>query len=254
MPAATSRSELCPVNYRALRSRPQSTPHGWISPESPDSKVGMGHPFEMSSLVASRAFRPLMLRASYFAALGAPSTVQLTIDDGPNPLSTPQILSTLAAHGVPATFFLTGARAEERPDLVQRIADDGHQVASHAYTHRKLTALKTEEIRDELSRAHAAILPFLSGERLFRPPHGERDARVDLIARDLGYRTILWNVNSKDWKEKYQPDGWVQHSLVLMKKCREANVLLHDLPTTAANLDLFLTRVKAMADVRFVAC
>lgn len=214
----------------------------------------MGHPFEMTPRVASRALKPFMLRASYVAAIGTPSTIKLTFDDGPNPLSTPKILSTLAAHGVTATFFLTGAHAEVRPDLVRRIADDGHQVASHAYTHRKLTELKTEEIRDELSRAHDAILPFLNGKRLFRPPHGARDARVDLVAKDLGYRTVLWNVSSKDWKDKYQPDGWVGHSLGLMRRCRESNVLLHDLPTTADHLDLFLTKVKAIGDVRFIAC
>lgn len=214
----------------------------------------MGHAFEMTPRVASRALKPLMLRASYVVAIGPPATVKLTFDDGPNPASTFKILSTLAAHQTTATFFLSGIHAEAHAGLVKSIADEGHSIGSHAYTHKNLTTLSTDEIRSELLLTHQLLLPYMHSERLFRPPFGARDARVDLVAREMGYRTVLWNVSSKDWKDRYQPDGWVGHSLGLMRRCRESKILLHDLPTTADHLDPFLKKVKAMGDLRFVAC
>lgn len=214
----------------------------------------MGHAFEMNPRVAPRALKPLIPRALYLISIGPPATVKLTFDDGPNPASTPKILSTLAAHQIAATFFLSGVHAEAYPQLVQRIADEGHSIASHAYTHKNLTTLSTDEIRTEMIRTHQLLSPYMNRERLFRPPFGARDSRVDLVARELGYRTVLWNVNSKDWKDRYQPDGWVGHSLALMRRCRESNVLLHDLPTTAEHLNPFLRMVKQIGDLRFVAC
>src|SRR4051812_14282057 len=79
----------------------------------------------------SRFFVPVVSRL----ATGEP-IVALTFDDGPDPVVTPRILDVLAAHGARATFFVLGARAARHPDVVRRIAREGHTVATHTQHHR----------------------------------------------------------------------------------------------------------------------
>ena len=100
-----------------------------------------------------------------------PGKIALTFDDGPTPL-TLDYLDVLERLGVRATFFLVGGLCAQHPELVQAIADRGHEVAGHGYTHRRFTALKDTELRDELWRTRALLPPNASGRTFVRPPHG----------------------------------------------------------------------------------
>ncbi|HTE48094.1 MAG TPA: polysaccharide deacetylase family protein, partial [Gemmatimonadaceae bacterium] len=120
--------------------------------------------------------------------------VALTFDDGPNPDATPPILDALLARGVKATFFVLGRHAERWPQLVQRIADEGHAIGNHGYYHRKLHFKSPSYVRRDLSLGTGAI-ERASGVRptLFRAPHGFRSPWVTSIARSLGQRTVGWS-------------------------------------------------------------
>ncbi|MFA9429392.1 polysaccharide deacetylase family protein [Egicoccus sp. AB-alg2] len=126
--------------------------------------------------------------------------VSLTFDDGPD-VHTDEILDVLAAHAVPAVFFVEGAKVQERPQLVRRAADAGHQVANHTFHHERLTSLNDDEIRwtvtatdDAIRDAGVVPLPLL------RPTFGDSDARVQAAVESVGYRTILWDLDSRDWE------------------------------------------------------
>jgi peptidoglycan-N-acetylglucosamine deacetylase len=120
--------------------------------------------------------------------------VALTFDDGPDPRFTPVLLDTLAVAGVRATFFCLGRAVREHPQLVRRIVDDGHELASHGDDHGLLVFAGPREIARQLRDAESAI-EDASGDapsRLFRPPHGFRNPFVVRVARQLGYQVVGW--------------------------------------------------------------
>lgn len=125
--------------------------------------------------------------------------VALTFDDGPNPYATPMILDTLAEKGVPATFFVLGSHAERWPDLVLRIAHEGHQLGNHGYFHRKLQFRSpfyvARDIRLGIRAIRRAGAP---APRHFRAPHGFRSPWTTPIASSYGERTVGWSLGVWD--------------------------------------------------------
>ena len=125
--------------------------------------------------------------------------VALTFDDGPNPDATPLILDALAERGVKATFFILGSHAERWPDLVKRVADEGHAVGNHGFYHRKLHFKSPAYVRDDLTLGTRAIEAAAHVKpRYFRAPHGFRSPWVTAIAGSLGQRTVGWSLGVWD--------------------------------------------------------
>lgn len=125
--------------------------------------------------------------------------VALTFDDGPNPDATPLILDALRERNVKATFFILGRHAEQWPELVERVAREGHSIGNHGYYHRKLHFKSPAYVRDDLERGTAAIERAANVHpRLFRAPHGFRSPWVTAIARGLGQRTVGWSLGVWD--------------------------------------------------------
>ncbi len=137
--------------------------------------------------------------------------IALTFDDGPGPY-TERLLDELNARDIKATFFLLGSQAKKYPELVKRIADDGHELGSHTYSHKDLTALKEKEIKKELEKSAKAISTAAGGQAptVFRPPGGECDETITKICKEYEYPIILWSVDPKDWKLK-DPDEIVKN-------------------------------------------
>ncbi|MYU26024.1 polysaccharide deacetylase family protein [Streptomyces sp. SID8352] len=153
--------------------------------------------------------------------------IALTFDAGPSGNSA-RLLDVLAEKRVPATFFLLGARhIDTRPELVRRMAAEGHEVASHTWTHRILTDAAPEEIREELERTNKAIVR-LTGRRptLMRPPQGRTDDTVHAVSRDLGLSEVLWTVTAKDYRTT---DPGLITERVLDQASRDGIILLHDI-------------------------
>jgi peptidoglycan/xylan/chitin deacetylase (PgdA/CDA1 family) len=143
----------------------------------------------------SRVFGPVLNRLP-----AGTNAVSITFDDGPNPVATPRILDVLRSEGVQATFFVLGRHAERWPELVRRMADEGHQIGNHGYWHRKLHRRSPAYVRDDLVRGTAAIERASGGVRphVFRAPHGFRNPWVTPIAASLGQRTIGWSLGVWD--------------------------------------------------------
>lgn len=124
----------------------------------------------------------------------------LTFNDGPDPEVLPLILAALAERGVKATFFVVGEKAEAYPELVRRLAAEGHEVENHAYTHRDLTRLDAGEIQSEVSST-AELINRLTGRqpRYFRPPLGAFDLKTINAVNDVGHRLLFWtNIGAPD--------------------------------------------------------
>ncbi len=124
--------------------------------------------------------------------------VALTFDDGPTRKHTTRMLAILKQHKVKATFFVLGGAARQGPELLKRIIEEGHLVATHSYSHPKKGSL--EDWRKELRRTAEVIEK--AGVKLspyFRPPHGIITPQVKQAAGELGYSIILYTLLSSDW-------------------------------------------------------
>lgn len=122
----------------------------------------------------------------------------LTFDDGPHPLYTPRVLDILEEHGARATFFMVGEAASKNPDIVKRVAAEGHAIGNHTWNHPFLPRVRSRFRRLQQMWACArAIAPY--GQRLFRPPFGAQNSQVRLDALMFRYKVIMWNVSAQDW-------------------------------------------------------
>ncbi|ORX75225.1 glycoside hydrolase/deacetylase, partial [Basidiobolus meristosporus CBS 931.73] len=123
----------------------------------------------------------------------------LTFDDGPSQY-TSQLLDILAAANVKATFQMIGSNIIQYPDVVKRAYDEGHQIASHTWSHPHLMSLSTDQIVAEVKATENVILNITGVKPAYiRPPYGEADDRVKAIFKAMGYHTLLWNMDTLDW-------------------------------------------------------
>ncbi|AEY93137.1 MULTISPECIES: polysaccharide deacetylase family protein [Streptomyces] len=126
----------------------------------------------------------------------------LTFDDGPNPAYTPHILDTLAKHDVRAMFFVCGECVVQNKELLARMADEGHVVGNHTWTHPLLTELNRREIRSEMESTSDAIEDAY-GERpqWFRAPYGAWNRAAFQLGAEMGMEPMAWTVDTTDWME-----------------------------------------------------
>ncbi|WP_329378256.1 polysaccharide deacetylase family protein [Streptomyces sp. NBC_01716] len=125
----------------------------------------------------------------------------LTFDDGPDPRYTPGILKTLRRHDVRAMFFVCGGMATGRRDLLREIADDGHIVGNHSWSHPELPKLRPGGIRSEMERTSEVIERTLGRPPAwFRAPYGAWNRHTFEIGADLGMEPLAWSLDTLDWE------------------------------------------------------
>ena len=161
--------------------------------------------------------------------------IALTFDDGPHGALTPKLLDLLAKHHLKATFFVVGQCVAEYPDIVKRAAREGHEIASHSWSHPNLGKMSDDAVRRELQKTDDAIAAAI-GKRptLLRPPYGSITARQNQwIHQEFGYRIIIWDVDPLDWK---RPGPSVVTARILKETKAGSIVLAHDIhaPTLEA--------------------
>jgi peptidoglycan/xylan/chitin deacetylase (PgdA/CDA1 family) len=156
--------------------------------------------------------------------------VALTFDDGPHPTWTPHILALLRQHGVTATFFVVGRKAETYAELVRTIQAEGHEVGLHSFAHDRLFALRSERtVREDLERG-IAVLERICGRRptLFRPPIGHTNPAVARVTDSLDLTVVGWTIGGRDGVARARADDVVRRVRPALRD--GAIVLLHDSP------------------------
>lgn len=173
--------------------------------------------------------------------------VALTFDTERDQGTVLQILEALKAAKVKATFFVVGAWADAYPELLRRIAEDGHEIANHSYSHHQLTSLPDNVLANDLIAAERSIYAVTKKppSRLLRPPYGSCDARVLNVAASKGFKTIMWSNDPSDWKSYQTPEN--VYALVERDLSDGDIVLLHTSGrATGAALPAILNKVKEM--------
>jgi peptidoglycan-N-acetylglucosamine deacetylase len=155
------------------------------------------------------------------------TNIALTVDDGPHPEWTPQVLALLARYDIRATFCMIGQNAAAYPDLVARVIDGGHHIANHTFTHPlDLTVLTPAQISTEIERATEAIVAGGGiRPRLFRSPGGSWSLPVISACTAAGMRPLDWSVDPRDWSRP-----GVQHIVdTILTKTHPGSIILdHD--------------------------
>ncbi len=126
--------------------------------------------------------------------------IALTFDDGPHYKYTAEILDILAENDVKATFFVVGSLAERYPELILRELSEGHEIASHTWSHPHLSKLPEATLESELSATEELLYELAEYRpKLFRPPEGKCPDSVRRVAAHLDYEVVLWTVDTRDW-------------------------------------------------------
>jgi len=111
------------------------------------------------------------------------------------------VLDILRAKNVKATFFLSGFWAKQHPDIARRIVAEGHEIGSHGDDHVNLSQYDANAIARNIMTAHRDLEEVTGTQpRFFRPPNGDYDDLVVATARQLGYETVIWSLDTIDWK------------------------------------------------------
>ena len=137
----------------------------------------------------------------------ADRTVAMTFDDGPWPENTPDVLDVLRSRGVKATFFVRGDQVARHPDLVRRIAAEGHAVGNHTWSHPDLGQLSAADRIAEIERTTQAIAEATGRQPcLFRGPFGvHHSPSIAGLARERGMTVVDWSIDTRDWST---PSAW----------------------------------------------
>lgn len=145
--------------------------------------------------------RTLVRRAPLLRVSGRGRTMVLTFDDGPDPRYTPHVLDILREYEVRAMFFVCGEMVAESKELVARMAEEGHVVGNHTWSHPLLTRLGRARIRAEMERT-CDIIEETYGERpaWFRAPYGAWNRATFQLGAELGMEPLAWTVDTLDWK------------------------------------------------------
>ncbi|KAI5464882.1 polysaccharide deacetylase family protein [Mariannaea sp. PMI_226] len=161
-----------------------------------------------------------------------PNTVAIAFDDGPYTF-TDDILDTLANSGVKATFFVNGdnyASIYDYQSTIQRMVADGHQVASHTWSHPDLTTLSSAQVKSQMTKLESALVDIIGKFPTYmRPPYLTTNSKVLKTLGDLGYHVIEDSIDTHDW-ENDTPDA-IKTSEKLFNKALNAGgsiTLCHD--------------------------
>jgi peptidoglycan-N-acetylglucosamine deacetylase len=152
--------------------------------------------------------------------------IALTYDDGPNDPHTLKLLDVLAKHNVRATFFMIGRYVRQRPDIAGAVAQAGHVIGNHTFTHPLLIFESEAQTREELVDCRQALQDAI-GEHsnLFRPPFGGRRPATLRVARELGLQPVMWNLSGHDWNAT--PAAMIEKKVARQMRGGDV-VLLHD--------------------------
>ena len=159
--------------------------------------------------------------------------VALTFDDGPRRETTGRLLDGLQERGATATFFLIGQQIEDNADLVARMAEEGHQIGNHTWSHQRLDGAAPDEAAQEVGRTEAALEALLGGgDYWLRPPYGQVNPGTE---ESFGVPLVKWSVDPRDWESRNT--GKVVQEIM---EAVEPNsiILLHDIYPTSVDAAL----------------
>lgn len=162
--------------------------------------------------------------------------VALTFDDGPTHRYTEPILDCLKEYQASATFFILGSRADDCPDLLQRMVLEGNEIGNHTFSHKQLTTLSKAKIEEEIIATQESIHDVTNlYPGVIRPPYGSKNDTVMECAK--GIKIVTWTIDTEDWRSK-NAETIVNK---VIKDVKDGDIILmHDLYASSAEAAMIL--------------
>lgn len=175
--------------------------------------------------------------------------IYLTFDAGYENGNVAKILDVMEQEQVRGAFFILGNLVKRNPELVKRMADQGHLVCNHTYTHKNITKLDANGIIEEIDALEKAYMELtgLQMARYFRPPEGTFDKDSLKVICDNGYKTVFWSFAYADWDNQKQMSPEAAKKKILDHLHNGEILLLH--PTSSTNAELMqelIQEIKSM--------
>lgn len=156
--------------------------------------------------------------------------------------SIPKILEILDRYNIKITFFVTGVWAKNNKDVLKQIYKAGHEVGSHGYFHEKYGNLSYSQNVKEIKKAETIIAGILGVKpKYFAPPSGHYSKNTLKAAYDLGYKVIMWSIDTIDWRKGSTKNIITQR--VLKKACNSGIILMHPKPETIKALPVIIEKL-----------
>jgi len=153
----------------------------------------------------------------------------------------PEMIEVFDRHQIRCTFFLTGRWTEKFPHLAKALADKNHEIGNHGYKHDSPNKMSLEQVKNDILKAES-IIKSATGKmtQLYAPPSGERKTHVLKASHELGYRTVLWSIDTIDW-QRPAPETIVTR--VLNKAHNGAIILMHPTAPTIKALPVIISEL-----------
>ncbi len=233
--------------YWQGKSLPAAAPA--VIPASADN-WGLSFPNEGQSPVGNASVEDLAQYDAWFLGDTSQKVIYLTFDCGYENGYTEKILDALKKHNAPAAFFVVGNMIETAPDIIRRMAEEGHIVGNHTCHHPDMSAISDQAAFQKELDTLADLYKETTGQelpRFYRPPQGKYSAENLRQAQALGYKTVFWSLAYVDWYTDNQPTAEQAYAKLLPRIHDGAIVLLHSTSKTNADiLDELLTKWEDM--------
>ncbi|MEX1031047.1 MAG: polysaccharide deacetylase family protein [Paenibacillaceae bacterium] len=154
----------------------------------------------------------------------------------------PDILSVFREENVKATFFIDGSWLSNNEDIARTILKEGHELSNHAYTHRNMSSLNDSQIKKEIQGTEQLLEKIgVTNNQWFAPPSGDYDQQTVRVAHQLGLRTVLWTIDTVDWK-KPNPDWIIRRIDASLEP--GAMILMHPTESSSKALKRMIQKAK----------
>lgn len=221
---------------------------GELLSETEDWGLGFGKEGEKPAGNATAA--QLAGYDAYYCGPGEEKVIYLTFDCGYENGNTEPILDALKKHNAQATFFVVGHFLESAPEIVKRMAAEGHTVGNHTYHHPDMSKISDKAAFQKEMDDVAALFKEVTGEELamyYRPPQGKYSTANLQMAKELGYSTFFWSLAYVDWNQDSQPSHEEAFEKLTGRIHPGAIVLLHSTSKTNGEImDELLTKWEEM--------
>jgi len=238
---------LAAMCYVQSKTIPAAAPA--VIPASADN-WGLSFPQEGQPPVGNASVEDMARYDAWFLGDTSQKVIYLTFDCGYENGCTEKILDALKKHNAPAAFFVVGHMIESAPDIVRRMAEEGHIVGNHTYHHPDMSAISGQAAFQKELDSLADLYKETTGKDLphfYRPPQGKYSQENLRQAQALGYKTVFWSLAYVDWYTDNQPTAEQAYAKLLPRIHDGAIVLLHSTSKTNADiLDELLTKWEDM--------
>ncbi|TBL75383.1 delta-lactam-biosynthetic de-N-acetylase [Paenibacillus thalictri] len=180
--------------------------------------------------IDQEGFKEIMKKnEAIFLGDTAKKELYLTFDNGYENGFTAKILDILKEKQVPAIFFVTGQYIKDKPDLMQRMVNEGHLIGNHSWSHPDMSQVTNGRLKEELDKVKSEVTRITGQQEMhyLRPPRGVFSNRVLAESRKLGYTSVFWSIAYRDWETNKQKGADYAYQQVMGQMHPGAVILLH---------------------------